>query len=102
VAVNKDQNEVYWRFNAFHRFIHLVMMVTFIGLALTGLPIKYPSVFWARGLVSLWGGVKGAGFAHRCFAAVTFGYFFPPPALDLLLPFRIKRELFGAGIYGSY
>jgi cytochrome b subunit of formate dehydrogenase/nitrate reductase gamma subunit len=68
-------NEIYWRFNVFHRFIHLVMMVTFIGLALTGLPIKYPSAFWAKGLISLWGGVKGAGIVHRWFAAVTFGYF---------------------------
>ena len=23
---------VYWRFNVFHRFIHLVMLVTFVGL----------------------------------------------------------------------
>ena len=71
---------VYWRFNVFHRFIHLVMLVTFVGLALTGLPIKYPGAFWAKGLVSLWGGVKGAGLFHRWFAGITFGYF----ALHLL------------------
>jgi cytochrome b subunit of formate dehydrogenase len=79
MAVKETQppvTEIYWRFNVFHRFIHLVMMVTFIGLALTGLPIKYPSAFWAKGLVSLWGGVKGAGLFHRWFAAFTFGYFF--------------------------
>jgi cytochrome b subunit of formate dehydrogenase/nitrate reductase gamma subunit len=69
------QTEVYWRFNVFHRFIHLVMMVTFIGLALTGLPIKYPDAFWARGLIFLWGGVKGAGLLHRWCAGITFGYF---------------------------
>jgi cytochrome b subunit of formate dehydrogenase/nitrate reductase gamma subunit len=69
------QPEVYWRFNVFHRFIHLVMMVTFIGLALTGLPIKYPDAFWARGLILLWGGVRGAGLLHRWCAGITFGYF---------------------------
>jgi len=74
------QTEVYWRFNVFHRFIHLVMMVTFIGLALTGLPIKYPDAFWARGLILLCGGVKGAGLVHRWCAGITFGYF----ALHLL------------------
>ncbi len=75
MAMKENHGEVYWRFNAFHRFIHLVMMVTFIGLALTGLPLKYPGAFWAEGLMSLWGGVKGAGILHRWCAGVTFGYF---------------------------
>ncbi len=63
MAVKETQpshNEVYWRFNVFHRFIHLVMMVTFIGLALTGLPLKYSDAFWAKGLVGLWGGAPRA------------------------------------------
>jgi cytochrome b subunit of formate dehydrogenase/nitrate reductase gamma subunit len=79
--------DIYWRFNVFHRFIHLVMMVTFVGLALSGLPIKYPDAFWAKGLIFLWGGVRGAGVFHRWFAGITFGYF----ALHLLwvLYFRL-------------
>jgi cytochrome b subunit of formate dehydrogenase len=87
--------EVYWRFNVFHRFIHLVMMVTFIGLALTGLPIKYPSAFWAKGLISLWGGVKGAGLFHRWFAAITFGYFFLHLLWVLYYRFVMKGNLLG-------
>ncbi len=89
------QTEVYWRFNVFHRFIHLVMMVTFIGLALTGLPIKYPDAFWARGLILLWGGVRGAGLLHRWCAGITFGYF----GLHLLYVFYylfgLKGKLLG-------
>lgn len=80
MSVKEDHKEVYWRFNVFHRFIHLVMMITFLGLALTGLPLKYPEAFWAQGLIFLWGGVKGAGLFHRWFAGITFGYF----ALHLL------------------
>ena len=80
MAVRENHTEVYWRFNVFHRFIHLVMMITFIGLALTGLPLKYPNAFWAKGLMLLWGGVKGAGMIHRWCAGITFGYF----ALHLL------------------
>jgi cytochrome b subunit of formate dehydrogenase/nitrate reductase gamma subunit len=87
--------EVYWRFNVFHRFIHLVMMVTFIGLALTGLPIKYPSAFWAKGLISLWGGVKGAGIFHRWFAGITFGYFFLHLVWVLYHRVILKGGLFG-------
>lgn len=75
MSVKEPQTEVYWRFGVFHRFIHLVMMVTFIGLTLTGLPLKYSNAFWARGLVGLWGGVGGAGIVHRWLAGITFGYF---------------------------
>jgi cytochrome b subunit of formate dehydrogenase/nitrate reductase gamma subunit len=88
-------NEIYWRFNVFHRFIHLVMMITFIGLALTGLPIKYPSAFWAKGLISLWGGVKGAGLFHRWFAAVTFGYFLLHLLWVFYYRFVMKGNLLG-------
>jgi len=80
MEMKENHGEVYWRFNAFHRLIHLVMMVTFIGLALTGLPLKYPHAFWAKGLMFFWGGVKGGGILHRWFAGITFAYF----ALHLL------------------
>jgi cytochrome b subunit of formate dehydrogenase len=95
MAVRENHTEVYWRFNVFHRFIHLVMMITFIGLALTGLPLKYPNAFWAKGLMLLWGGVKGAGMIHRWCAGITFGYF----ALHLLWVFYclliLKEKLLG-------
>ncbi|NWF93616.1 MAG: cytochrome c3 family protein [Syntrophaceae bacterium] len=96
MAVKDIQNEVYWRFHAFHRFIHLVMMITFVGLALTGLPLKYPDAFWARGLVSLWGGVKAAGLFHRWFAGITFGYFLLHLLWVLYYRFILKGDLLGA------
>lgn len=74
MAEKENHTDVYWRFNVFHRFIHLVMMITFIGLALTGFPLKYPGAFWSKGLMFLWGGVKGAGILHRWCAGITFGY----------------------------
>lgn len=98
MVVKEDQlsgTGVYWRFNVFHRFIHLVMLVTFIGLALTGLPIKYPNAFWAKGLVLLWGGVKGAGIFHRWFAGITFGYFALHLLWVLYYRFVMKGRLLG-------
>jgi cytochrome b subunit of formate dehydrogenase/nitrate reductase gamma subunit len=98
MAVKEDQfsaSGVYWRFNVFHRFIHLVMMVTFIGLALTGLPIKYPTAFWAKGLIGLWGGVKGAGLLHRWLAAITFGYFLLHLLWIVYYRFVMKGNLLG-------
>jgi cytochrome b subunit of formate dehydrogenase/nitrate reductase gamma subunit len=94
--MNETRTEVYWRFNVFHRFIHLVMMVTFIGLALTGLPIRYPGAFWAKGLILLWGGVKGAGIFHRWFAGITFSYFFLHLVWVLYYRIILKGNLFGS------
>ncbi|MGQ9646585.1 MAG: cytochrome b/b6 domain-containing protein [Thermodesulfobacteriota bacterium] len=90
-----SETEVFWRFSVFHRFIHFVMMLTFIGLALTGLPLKYSTAFWAKGLVSLWGGVKGAGIFHRWFAGITFGYFFLHLLWLLYYRFVLRGNLFG-------
>jgi cytochrome b subunit of formate dehydrogenase len=89
------ETEVFWRFNVFHRFIHLVMMVTFIGLALTGLPLKYSDTFWAQGLILLWGGVKGAGIFHRWFAGITFGYFSLHLLWVVYYVLVLKGNLFG-------
>jgi cytochrome b subunit of formate dehydrogenase/nitrate reductase gamma subunit len=95
MPMSETRGEVYWRFNVFHRFIHLVMMVTFIGLALSGLPIKYPNAFWAKGLILLWGGVRGAGIFHRWFAGITFGYFFVHLFWVLYYRVILKGSLFG-------
>src|SRR5512139_1949766 len=95
MAVKETHREVYWRFSAFQRFMHLVMMVTFIGLALTGLPLKYSGAFWAKGLVAVWGGVNGAGFFHRVFAGATFGYFFLHLLFVLYYVVVLKGNLLG-------
>ena len=95
MVLKETHSEVYWRFNVFHRFIHLVMMITFIGLALTGLPLKYSGAFWAKGLIFLWGGVKGAGLLHRWCAGITFGYFTLHLLWVLYYLFILKGKLLG-------
>jgi formate dehydrogenase gamma subunit len=87
--------EYYWRFHAFHRFLHLVMMISFTGLALTGLPLKYSQSFWARGLAALWGGVTAAGLFHRWFAGITFAYFLAHLGWLLYHRFVLKGSLLG-------
>ena len=63
------------RLNRFHRLMHFVVMTSFLGLAVTGLPLKYSETLWARYFVSLLGGFEYAGLLHRICAVVTFGYF---------------------------
>lgn len=71
-----DQSPIYYlRLNRFHRIIHVFVMVSFLGLALTGLPLKFSEAAWARYLSLSVGGLEAARFLHRVFAIVTFGYF---------------------------
>ncbi len=63
------------RFNAYHRVLHVVMAVSFIGLVASGMPLKYSEAPWAAWLMKLLGGYHSAGLVHRTCAVVTFGYF---------------------------
>ncbi|MDH4314169.1 MAG: hypothetical protein OEW68_04940 [Gammaproteobacteria bacterium] len=62
------------RFSTMDIRIHLIIIVTFLLLALTGLPLKFHDAAWAQQLMSLLGGVESAGFIHRVAAIGTFGY----------------------------
>ncbi|MBU2602649.1 MAG: hypothetical protein KKA32_10880 [Actinobacteria bacterium] len=68
-------NLVYHRFSAFHRFNHVLVMVSFFGLVLTGVPLKFKDSIWAQLLMDLMGGVAAAGFLHRVMAVVNILYF---------------------------
>jgi cytochrome b subunit of formate dehydrogenase len=73
---NRGQELVYHRFNAFHRFNHYLVMISFFALALTGIPLKFSDSYWSQVFMDLIGGVAAAGFIHRVAAVVTFAYFF--------------------------
>ena len=64
------------RFQRFHRVTHIFVMISFLGLAVTGAPLKYSNEAWAQGIVNILGGLQTANWLHRVFAIVTFGYFF--------------------------
>ena len=57
------------RFDVPTRVLHVVIMVTFLGLAATGMPLLFSEAPWARLLAMLFGGFQGAGIVHRVFGA---------------------------------
>ncbi len=69
------QGEVYTRFNWFGITMHFLMLVSFVGLVFTGLPLKFAHVPWAGYIMKIWGGAAGAGLVHRICALITFFYF---------------------------
>ncbi|MGA3025915.1 MAG: hypothetical protein ABSF98_14190 [Bryobacteraceae bacterium] len=63
------------RFQPFHRNLHLMVIASFLGLALTGMILKFSYAGWARVLARLLGGFEAAGLIHRFCAVTTFTYF---------------------------
>jgi cytochrome b subunit of formate dehydrogenase len=76
------------RFRKFHRNLHLMVVSSFLGLALTGMILKFSYAGWAKVLAHLLGGFEGAGLIHRFCAVLTFTYF----GLHLYDLARLRRQ----------
>jgi cytochrome b subunit of formate dehydrogenase len=63
------------RFQRPERIQHALLMVSFLGLAATGLPLLFSESGWARVLARVLGGFSSAGVLHRIFAVVLIGVF---------------------------
>jgi cytochrome b subunit of formate dehydrogenase len=63
----------YVRFGPFHRTAHALLMTSFLGLAATGLPLKYSHYEWAKQLAWLLGGFGSTGIWHRIFGVLMLG-----------------------------
>ncbi len=63
------------RFSRTNIWLHIVIIVTFLALALTGLPQSFSDKAWAQAVIRLFGGLETAGTIHRIAAIGTFGYF---------------------------
>ena len=65
----------YQRFTRLNRILHVLMIVSFISLALTGMTLKFSYTGWAVILSHLLGGFQSAGYIHRFFAVVMLTIF---------------------------
>jgi cytochrome b subunit of formate dehydrogenase len=86
---------VYKRFSAFHRFCHYLVMISFFGLVLTGMSLKFKTSFWAKLLVDAVGGVEAAGFIHRVMALISILYYILEVGYAIWYVIRRKGPVFG-------
>ena len=63
------------RFSRAQIWIHVSIVVSFLMLAISGLPLKFATAPWADTMVKFLGGAHSAGIIHRIGAIITFGYF---------------------------
>ena len=64
------------RFGPIERTTHALVIISFLGLVITGVPLRFAYAGWATPLMKAIGGPASAAFIHRVCAAITFGYFF--------------------------
>ena len=60
----------YRRFDAANRVLHGFLMLSFLGLSATGLPLLFGTSRWAATLATMLGGIETCGRLHRLSAAV--------------------------------
>jgi cytochrome b subunit of formate dehydrogenase len=73
--MSADTALYYQRFRLYHRILHVMVIVSFLGLALTGMSLKFAETSWGPALSWLLGGPFACRILHRIFAIVTFLYF---------------------------
>lgn len=64
----------YQRFDPFSRFMHLIVIISFISLAFTGMMIKFSGVGAFQAISKFLGGYEVTGFIHRVAAFFTLFY----------------------------
>jgi cytochrome b subunit of formate dehydrogenase len=75
-AANEDKQQepgkerFFTRFTREQRTLHAVLFSTFLGLAATGLPLRFSQSFWARKFASGFGGFGAILFFHKLCAVV--------------------------------
>jgi cytochrome b subunit of formate dehydrogenase len=60
----------YTRFTPAQRMLHAVLVITFLGLAATGLPLRFSSAAWSQGFAHAVGGFSAILFFHKFCAVV--------------------------------
>ncbi|MCC7387617.1 MAG: hypothetical protein IT431_02485 [Phycisphaerales bacterium] len=71
----REDRETFIRFRPFERFLHVLVMTSFLLLVATGMPLKFYYTGWAKAVVNAIGGLEAAAQLHRLGAVVTFAYF---------------------------
>ncbi len=78
----------YRRFTPLQRRMHILVIISFLGLAITGMTLKFSYLGWAQWISDIIGGFESAGYIHRFCAIITFIYF----GLHIFDVIRRKRK----------
>ncbi|MGA2297183.1 MAG: hypothetical protein ABSG15_06525 [FCB group bacterium] len=100
VSPESEHNKRFTRFKPLNRFLHVIMIISFISLAITGLSIKFSYTPLAGFIVNLLGGTDNAGFVHRTGATFLFMIFITH-IIDLIIMKRTEFKSWKSMLFGS-
>ena len=86
--MEQSQVEYVQRFTIFPRFLHFLVIISFLTLAVTGMALKFASERWAELIAAFFGSFEVLGALHRLMAVVTFTYF----SLNFVLMYQNWRK----------
>ncbi|HEY3399972.1 MAG TPA: hypothetical protein VGK03_05015 [Geothrix sp.] len=72
---SQEDDEQFTRFQPFERFLHILVVTSFLLLTITGMPLKFYYTDWARAIFRFFGGADVARTLHHFGAVITFVYF---------------------------
>jgi cytochrome b subunit of formate dehydrogenase len=72
---HKESIQEIRRFSVTDRIMHVLLIISFFGLVITGFPLKYHSTPWAGAIIRALGGAHNAGLYHRAAAVILIGLF---------------------------
>ena len=75
VIKSNDDDVKYTRFTPFERFLHMLVVTSFLLLVITGMPLKFYYTEWAKVIFHIIGGAGVARSLHHFGAIITFTYF---------------------------
>jgi predicted CXXCH cytochrome family protein len=71
----QNGDEWFTRFPPFERFLHFLVVTSFLLLVITGMPLKFYYTNWAKQVFGFIGGAEVARSLHHFGALITFLYF---------------------------
>lgn len=95
----KTEEKQFLRFTRLNRVLHIIMIVSFMSLALTGMTLKFSYTGWAVILSHVFGGFETAGYIHRVAAVFMVGIFVTH-IIDLARTRRRERKSWKALVFG--
>ncbi len=87
-----SENRFYYRFTPGQRLLHATLFTTFLGLALTGLTLRFSEARWAQAFAHAVGGFGAILFFHKTMAVLLTVAFLVHLAI-ILRRALLKREL---------
>jgi cytochrome b subunit of formate dehydrogenase len=95
VEKGRGEGRFFLRFTRAQRYLHAALFSSFLGLAATGLPLRFSESIWARGLAKGVGGFGAILFFHKfCALVLTVAFLIHVKDLFTRAVFQHEKGIF--------